>query len=370
MTNELDDATRSMRENAAELKPPPLSPDAFARVAERRARGERVVLPMADTALPFALRRSSRLAAAFVIAAALLIAISHRGEREAKPAIDAMAFSAVDEACASFPTTRDSSTLRHLMVSAFGVAAACGAELTPSMPITVDPSRIRPGRYSYGGRSITDRVFTRVFRSTTTMTISRTTWHGAPALLAVRDGPLITRVSFDSLIVSAHDLTPLHATITYNTQKPVGVMHADFDSANVHVVLTGRFDTAATFPYPIVPGQLPFEWTGALVIPALPLAAGWSGTLRITPPIHPRASRFVDRPWETMALRVIGRESMTVAAGTFDCWKVQVGTSRDQSFMWVSVDKHVVVRSQTDYKFGDTEFEDQVDLESVSYAPK
>ncbi|MBA2683823.1 MAG: hypothetical protein H0U66_04975 [Gemmatimonadaceae bacterium] len=238
------------------------------------------------------------------------------------------------------------------------------------MPITVDPSRILPGKYSYGGRSITDGVHTSVFKSKKTMSISRTMWHGAPALLAVRDGPLITRVSFDSLVVSARDLTPLRATITYNTQKPVGVIHADFDSANIHVVLTGRFDTAASFPYPIVPGQLPFEWTGALVIPALPLAPGWSGTLRITPPIHPRAYKFVDRPWETMALRVIGRERITVAAGTFDCWKVQVGTTLDQSFMWVSVDKHFVVRSQTDHRFGDTEFEDQVDLESFSSAPQ
>ncbi|MEP7088216.1 MAG: hypothetical protein ABI884_13005, partial [Gemmatimonadota bacterium] len=85
---------------------------------------------------------------------------------------------------------------------------------------------------------------------------------------------------------------------------------------------------------------------------------------------HPRAYKFVDRPWETMALRVIGRERMTVAAGVFDCWKVQVGTTLDQSFMWVSVDKHFVVRSQTDHRFGDTEFEDQVDLDSFSSAPE
>jgi hypothetical protein len=142
-------------------------------------------------------------------------------------------------------------------------------------------------------------------------------------------------------------------------------MHADFDSGYVNIVLTGRFDTTATFPYPIEPGSLPFGWTIALAVPALPLAPGWHGTLGISLPIHPHAYKFAGKTWETLTLRVIAREKITVEAGTFDCWKLQVGAANDQSFMWVSTANHFVVRSRTTHHFDDTEFEDRVDLQRI-----
>jgi hypothetical protein len=67
---------------------------------------------------------------------------------------------------------------------------------------------------------------------------------------------------------------------------------------------------------------------------------------------------------------VIGREKVTVPAGVFDCWKVSLGQSGLDSYMWVSTANHLVVRSRTIYRFGDTEFDDRVDLESMIAAPK
>lgn len=142
-------------------------------------------------------------------------------------------------------------------------------------------------------------------------------------------------------------------------------MHADFDSSMVTIVMTGRFDTVATFSYPRKAGELPFGWTQELVVPALPLTNGWHGTLQIALPIHPHAYKLLGKPWESMALRVVGRERITVAAGTFDCWKVQVGEPEDKSLMWVDASTHVVIRSQTTHRFGDTSFEDQVDLQRM-----
>ena len=71
-----------------------------------------------------------------------------------------------------------------------------------------------------------------------------------------------------------------------------------------------------------------------------------------------------------MSLRVIGRELVTVPAGTFDCWKISLGQPGIDSYMWVSTANHLVVRSQTVYRFGDTEFDDRVDLQSALFSPK
>lgn len=370
MTHSRDDEARALRDTIMLLEPPQLPRDAFARIAARRASGERVSLRTTDVA-PAHPRRAATFGVSLAAVAALVIAalVSRRsGHVTAANPIDRFALASVDSACANFSTTHDSSTLRHLMVSTFGVAAACGAEAPPDPPITVNASQIAPGQYTYGGISITDRVFTSVHKPGT-ISISRMLWRGAPALLAIREGPLLTGVHVDSIVVAMRDLAPLHFASWYPTQHPVGSLHADFDSSMVTIEMTGRFDTVAKFSYPTKPGELPFGWTEVLVVPALPLATGWHGTVPIALPIHPHAYKLLGKPWESMSLRVIGREKIRVAAGIFDCWKVRVGEPENTSYMWVSISDHVVVRSQTTHRFGDTEFEDRVDLQRMILTP-
>jgi hypothetical protein len=365
------DRIRARNEAMAALQPPGLSDETFARIVARRARGERIALPISDTSPPWTSRTPAVLTAALVGFAAAVVMASllrpHRPDAQDAATPELMALAPVDVACASY-APRDSSLLRHLMVSAFGVAAACGAELEPAVPLTVDPSQIAPGSYTYAGRTITDGLHTSEFKPTT-ISISRTTWHGTPALLAVRDGPLITRVSLDSLIVSARDLTPLHWAAWYSTQKPVGSVHADFAGDSVTIVMRGRVDTSGTFAYKQTSGRLPQEWTHYLTVPSLPITSGWHGVLEIAAPFHPHTHQYFTTGWATISLRVIGRERVIVPAGVFDCWKVSLGDGSD-SHMWVSTANHVVVRSQTIYRFGDTEFDDRVDLQSMASIPK
>jgi hypothetical protein len=372
MTTSTDEenGARLLREAVAMLEPPPLAPDTFARIAERRESGERISLLTADVHTRIA-RRTGFIAASLGAAAALVItslALNlHRDSATSGVAApDRFSLAPVDSACANLSPMADASVLRHLMISAFGVSAACGAEPVPDAPIAVDPSQVVLGTFTYRSLSITDGVFTSVHEPST-ITIARTRWRDAPALLAVRDGPLITRVSLDSLTVSLTDLAPLHWASWYGTQHSAGVLHADFDSSSVTMVMTGRFDTTGTFPYARIGAQLPFEWVSYLVVPAIPLTKNWHGTIRILAPIHPRASKLFVRTWETMSLRVIGRERLRVAAGDFDCWKLQVGEPDDRSFMWVGASNHLVIRSQTIHRFGDTEFEDRIDLQRATY---
>jgi hypothetical protein len=150
----------------------------------------------------------------------------------------------------------------------------------------------------------------------------------------------------------------------------VGSLHADFGATSVTIVMKGRVDTSGTFAYTQRSGRLPQEWARYLTIPSLPLTSEWHGVLEIAAPFHPHAHAYFTKSWATMSLRVIGREKVTVPAGTFDCWKVSLGEPGLESFMWVSTIDHLVVRSQSIHRFGDTEFDDRVDLQAMTPAPK
>ena len=149
----LDDAARirALNDAITKLEPPALSHDTFAQITARRATGERIALPTSKSFQSWWIRKPILLAASLVgVAAAILLASLVQGYRRDVPetaAPELMALSPVDAACASF-VKQDSSLLRHLMVSAFGVAAACGAEVEPSVPLTVDPGTLAPTQRS------------------------------------------------------------------------------------------------------------------------------------------------------------------------------------------------------------------------------
>jgi len=375
MMKALDEEARAreLHDAIAMLEPPQLSGDTFARIVARRGNGERISLRTIDAPIGGHARRSRIVAFTFTAVAASIIAALLVRRSAIVSTTDVpgrLALAAVDSACANAPATAsDSSMLRHLMISAFGIPAACGAEPAQDAPIAYDASQIESGTFTYSSLSITDGVFTSTHPSSA-ITISRTTWKGAPAILAVRDGPPPTGVHLDSLIVSAGGPTPLYWASWYTSQHPKGAIHADFDSSMITIAMTGHLDTIARFPFRMKSGQLPFGFALALAVPALPLAEGWHGVIEIAPPIHPRAyDRFL-KPWETISLRVVGRETIHVAAGRFDCWKVQIGEPKDDSFLWVSTANHLVIRSVSASRFGDTSFEDSHDLERMILIPQ
>ena len=363
MRSEVDEESlvQVLREATLTMEMPALREDTFERIVARRARGERIVLRTTDHCAANR-ARGAWMAPSLLAAAAALIFVTVIARRE--PAVEdddipnRAALAAVDSACASAPITRrDSSALRHLMILAFGVPAACGAEPPRDGPIAYNASQIRTGTFTYSSKSITDGVFTSVHPSSS-ITISRTTWRRASALLAVRDGPLITGVHLDSLIVSANGPGPLYFASIYKTQHPQGTIRAVFDSTSITITTMGRLDTTATFPFHVRSGQLPYGFEWPIAVPALPLGADWHGTIDLMPPVHPRAYKYFLRPWQTISLRVIKRETIRVPAGVFDCWKVRMGEPEAESAMWVSIDNHLVVRSVSVARSAGTSFED------------
>jgi hypothetical protein len=107
-----------------------------------------------------------------------------------------------------------------------------------------------------------------------------------------------------------------------------------------------------------------------LVIPALKLSLGWHGTIQLAAPYHPHVHSEFTQSWATAQLRVVGRESVRVPAGTFDCWKVLTDPGKYPAFVWVSTRYHFVVKSGGDSRFNDTIFADSHYLQSVQFAPR
>ena len=133
MTHLRDDDARSLRDTVMLLELPQLTPDAFERIAARRASGERVSLRTTDVA-PAHTRRDAILSVSLAAAAALVIAtlVSRRsGVVTAANTFDHFALASADSACANFSTTRDSSSSTHSTSSSAAERSDCGPHLIP-----------------------------------------------------------------------------------------------------------------------------------------------------------------------------------------------------------------------------------------------
>ena len=80
------------------------------------------------------------------------------------------------------------------------------------------------------------------------------------------------------------------------------------------------------------------------VLQLLPLEAGWRRSLYM---IWSWKGPKPEYPFP-LDIRVVGREAQTVPAGTYDCWKVElrIPSSRAKTNVWISRDRHWVVRVQ------------------------
>jgi len=105
--------------------------------------------------------------------------------------------------------------------------------------------------------------------------------------------------------------------------------------------LTGQVKMGAE-PKPLtldVGGPLFADGGGAYeVMAALPLAEGYETAFR-------NVDVLTQKP-KVMQLKVLGTESATVPAGTFDCWKAEVTSPDDgqKSTFWVAKDTRRVVK--------------------------
>ena len=224
----IDDAVRR-------LEPPALAGDTLSRIIARRDNGERIALPLAGSDRQRSRPRELWISGALVTAAVVVIAVigveRNAGSSPGVVTSNVTSLASADSVCGSYQGASDASAVRQLM-----------APNLSASPLRVAPnwfphlqSRLTDRR-SFPRRSSTVRVPSPTAivpseHAPSTYSISRRTWRGVPALLAVRNGPLdhacVTRFTHGDEQISF----AAHRPAWYFTQKPVVSMHADFDSA-------------------------------------------------------------------------------------------------------------------------------------------
>lgn len=196
---------------------------------------------------------------------------------------------------------------------------------TSTLP-PIDPlqlARIRPGRWVYSRRSGVDGIVTRV-ADADTIRIVRDSVGGALRLFAVRIVPQRGR-SHDTLMFI--DNRP-------QARRVVTVRHSDRDSSRFATIETAIRPDTVTFRLfppngsPMRTHEVPASWPVGVedvlprLLPGVEFANRYARSLNYLDLLGGE-TRTAGRPYE---LRVVGRESVSTPAGSFDCWVLELNT--------------------------------------------
>ncbi len=213
---------------------------------------------------------------------------------------------------------------------------------TASYPVveTLDASRLIEGRWVYRTRIIIDGFVTDT-EATDTLSVRATQLHDLPALAIVSSWASRPVTSRDTFIVDRRDLRPLRRFCC------VGRSAREFTYGPADV--GPLFLVRVPKDYPGSRLNPAMEPTIGLVnflqlrplLEALPLDDGWRGS------VYVRAFHGSYDPLP-IDVRVKGRERCSVPAGTFECWRVELGLPANGRplHVWIRRGEQVAVRVQ------------------------
>lgn len=166
------------------------------------------------------------------------------------------------------------------------------------------------------------------------MTVTRTIREENGKWVVNESAQMAMGTVIDETILEKGSLTPVKRVIT---QGPA-VIEIQFTSAKASGTMTmnGQAQPIAVD----LAGAVFADGAGANdVIAALPLAAGYATSFRNFDPMK--------REVKTRALKVVGTESVTVPAGTFNAHKVEVTSADGENLtLWIDVPSHRVVKTR------------------------
>jgi len=240
-----------------------------------------------------------------------------------------------------------------------GVAQESQKEIPlPRYPLilsdSLDLSRLAAGVWTYRSETTTDDVFTdSAHAGGDRIRLTRATYAGRPAWMvntARRFGGAGWTQYEDTTYLDAASLRPRHAEASGRKLR----FEQAFTDDSVHESITrtgpmaNSWRGAIAFPFPR--NALFFNhWSPdrlSVLAPALPMSRTWRRSLYQV--------AFISWGWARnvapLDLRVVGMERVTVPAGSFDCWRVEVEIhlwQAERMTMWVSRDKGWVVKQQS-----------------------
>jgi len=200
----------------------------------------------------------------------------------------------------------------RLLAAAAAALLPLGARAQTAIDLETAAGAVRAGSWSYSS-TLTSAGGSQGF-GVRTITVTPATHRGEPAWLLVDAQQNPMGSAADSLYVGRADLASVRRVT--HIVAPMGemVLAMDFaaDSARGELSAGGQ-KQALAMPNPR--GAVVGDAAVLVLLPTLPLAQGWSGTLAV---LNPQL-----RGTAQLTLAVHGDEKVTVPAGTFDTWIVQ-----------------------------------------------
>ena len=129
---------------------------------------------------------------------------------------------------------------------------------------------------------------------------------------------------------------PLHSLTVRSTQNAQEIVEADHDRAQVDLTITNQ-QGATVYERVNVPSDSRDERTLLPLLRTLPLRRGYAANINSVYPLTGFSERF--------SIRILGSETVTVPAGTFDTWQIELRTTDRTTRAWVGQDApHLLVK--------------------------
>jgi hypothetical protein len=227
--------------------------------------------------------------------------------------------------------------LAVLLAPAVGAQTSAVDSIVPAphvMPI--DAATVRPGMFSYATSLDHDTVSVPFGRRTVLMI--PTSYAGVPAMLLLETRDAAVDSARDSLFVDPVSLAPMHWNATIGRANMAFEFRGDTAYGGTSAP-TGKRSQVTTIPRGALINAAMLETT----LRSLPLGLGFQDST-LTLSVNPNTQVLLPT-----SIAVIGRETVRVPAGAFDCWVVSVHAGdRGRGLYWVSTGNPVVVQSELD----------------------
>jgi hypothetical protein len=250
-----------------------------------------------------------------------------------------------------------------LWPSAGGAQEVLGATPAPQYPLissaSLQPARLTGGTWSYSSTTTIDDILTEPsFIDGIRIRMSRATYDGRPAwslniARRFRQGPWGDYS--DTTFIDAASLRPLYA-VGYGYKhrtRIVQTFSSESGSQSIDITgpMRGHLEGVMTLPFPPT-AVFTNSWSLSpfrVLLPAIPLARNWRGSMYQTGLFSKSGPGTLVQHAAPVDLRVVGRGSVTVPAGTFDCWRVEMEShirEPERWSIWVTRDRGWVVKVQ------------------------
>ena len=382
---------------------PAYASDALARVLARRDAGERGMpepwnpttedrsdVDLPEASLTTVRPRWHRFVSGGLVAALLLTMVLARLDASAERAASIHGAGPCATLHANPEDTMPAHSVRRFVAALYGIplawVGACATDVPVGPPITasqIDGTRLRPMTLEYGTTHWVDDLAPSHAPGSLRLELRPATWQSRPAWVVVnhlapnrmtREGP-----TADSLFVDRRDLGILGAV--RNAPRTSYRVHRDSGYVRFRIANDVRVREWEDPIEPAVRARNPLFLPVAFA--ALPLDEGWRATVE-TMDIRAAWSSYTGRRRangertvgrSTTALQVVGRERITVPAGTFDAWRLRAQTRHEVTglpavreapeLMWVSRKEGVLLRIKRTRAEGDTRYTTVVELTKI-----